>query len=179
MFFHLRLHFFQSCSLSVPLFFSIPPSLTLYSFPLLLPLLPLPPLSQSHSVYTSIHIFCITHLFQNPSIIFSIPALPLLYSTPSPCSFFLVYHPLSIIHSLHVSSPFFSNTLLSHYPSPSIVVVVDFMIRAETMSFRSTHFNAQHDYTKPLSTLSFSLPKTLTLTRTHEHKHGFFKYSHD
>lgn len=114
-------------------------SLALFSFPyfFLLPLdLPL-------SVNNSIHLFLPIPFIQKLSL--SLPAyLPLLYFTPS----LLLFIPC-------LSPPFFFNTLLSHYLTPSIVVVVDYAIGAEDTSFLSTRFSAQSDYTKPLSAVSF------------------------
>lgn len=141
-FFHLCLHFFQPSSVSVTLFFSFNP----------LPFSPFftsffPPLHLSLPVYTSIH------LFSNPSLLkHLLPSLVCCTSFPLCFYFFCVTLPPSPFISCF-SLAFFPNTLLSHYLSPSIVVVVDYVIRAEDMSFLSTRFSAQHDYTKPLSTV--------------------------
>lgn len=138
------LQFLQSHSLSL---FSVFLHHSLALSPRLYP----PPICPSLS--TSPSIFFLNHLFQN---LFCNPTLPLfLYFTRSPLRFVS-----SSPHHPFISCflpPFFANPLLSHYLSPSIVVVVDYVIRAEDMSFLSTRFNAQHDYTKPLSTVSFSL----------------------
>lgn len=96
----------------------------------------------------------------------------------------LAFHPHFIVLCVIVSpspihfevSPFFANTLQSHYLSPSIVLVVDYVIRAEDMSFLPTRSSAQCDYTKPFSLLSFfALTKTHRCTHTHTqtHEHGF------
>lgn len=162
-FFHLCPHFFQSYSVSVTLFFSITP------LPFALLSLPLSFLLQvCPSVSTPPSISFFSHPSLKPSL--SIPALALLLQfTPSLLPFLCLsstlHHPSISCFSL----PFFPNTLLSHYLSPSIVVVVDYVIRAEDMSFLSTRFSAQHDYTKPLSTVSISL----TQTHIQAHKQGF------
>lgn len=70
-------------------------------------------------------------------------------TTPLNPSFAIVLS-LYIIHSFHVHpSPL--SSLTPFHLSPSIVVVVDYEIRAEDMSFLATRFSAQRDYTKPLS----------------------------
>lgn len=91
--------------------------------------------------------------FSNPSLLkHLLPSLVCCTSFPLCFYFFCVTLPPSPFISCF-SLAFFPNTLLSHYLSPSIVVVVDYVIRAEDMSFLSTRFSAQHDYTKPLSTV--------------------------
>lgn len=108
----------------------------------------------------------------------SLPSLFFCTSFPLCFYFFCVTLPPSPFISCF-SLAFFPNTLLSHYLSPSIVVVVDYVIRAEDMSFLSTRFSAQHDYTKPLSTVSIALAYTHWHRHTQALKQGFTKYASD
>lgn len=67
--------------------------------------------------------------------------------TPSCPPFHPTFIVLCVIFSpspIHFEfSPFFANSLQSHYLSPSIVLVVDYVIRAEDMSFLLTRSSAQ------------------------------------
>lgn len=127
--------------------------------------------------------FFLAHLFRNLAFFGFLKK-----KNPCPSSFsvlhslsasFCVIRSPSSIHFMF-SPPFFPNPLLSHYLSPSIVVVVDYVIRAEDMSFLSTRFNAQHDYTKPLSTVSLSLRQTHTRIDTHTNAQTWIsKYASD
>lgn len=150
------------CPSSLLVLSSLPPFL---SIPLCLCHLPfsfftsfIPSLNLSLSVHISIHLsFSFSTISSEP--FHSLPSL-LLQFTSLLLQFFVVIPSLSSIHFMFFSLPFFPVTLLSPSLSPSIVVVVDFAIRAEDMSFLSTRFGAQHDYTKPLSTVSIAVTYT-------------------
>lgn len=105
----------------------------------------------------------------------------------------LIYQPLpftvaySFSHSIFVSRPLLiivsfdalcsssslTSVCLSLSFPPFTVVLVDYVIRAEDMSFFSTRFTAQHDYTKPHQySLYLSHIHTLTQTSPSSHIHG-------
>lgn len=109
-------------------------------------------LSAALCLYLLPFFFC-ARLFKN---------LPFCNKSPPHLPFFC--HRLSINSSFHLlSSPSLSSPPSDNLSPPPIVVAVNYVICAEDMSFLSTRFKAQHDYTKPFSAVYVSL----THRRTH------------
>lgn len=157
----------SSFFLSLPPFPSILVCLCQSVFPTLLSLFPsirisnppnLPHLPRTSAIFTLTHLSKNLPIFLNPWT----PSCPPFH--PTLIVLCVIFSPSPIHFEF---SPFFANSLQSHYLSPSIVLVVDYVIRAEDMSFLPTRSSAQWDYTKPFSLLSFFF----SLTQTHRSKH--------
>lgn len=167
-YFHLCLHLFQFFIVSVTLSFHHSFSLPFLSF--FAALCPL-------CLYLHPSSFPCTPLETSP-LKYCPPSLTVNYSLP--WSHVFCCHSLSVTNSFHL---FLSVSALTHLclsvylaASPaSIVVVVDYAVKAEDMSFLLTCFSAQHDYTNP-SVRSKSLPHTVSAVaeipekKTHKQK---------